>query len=137
MATGTLPEPDQDEKNIGQTHSNDLFNNPGHPKTDSQDADNSETNGGGSNPSADSASGNGALAAAENNVKPPKTPGKNIAQDEGGAKMPSSEELYKRSAENRKAGGKRGVFIGVGAGGGLISVIAGFAFMLPFKLPGI
>ncbi len=45
--------------------------------------------------------------------------------------------LYKQSVQNRKKGGGRGIFIGLGAGGGITSAIAGFAFLLPFKLPAI
>lgn len=43
-----------------------------------------------------------------------------------------------RSATYRANGGKRrGVLIGLGAGGGLLSVVAGFAALMPFKMPGI
>lgn len=60
-----------------------------------------------------------------------------VGNQERGMQLPSSSDFYKRSAENRKKGGKRGIFIGLGAGGGLLSVVAGFGFLLPFKLPGI
>lgn len=48
-----------------------------------------------------------------------------------------SKGLYKKSKEARKKGARRGIFIGLGAGGGIVSVIAGFGFMLPFKMHGI
>jgi|GEM_PF-5792634 len=43
-----------------------------------------------------------------------------------------------RSATYRQNGGRRrGLLIGFGAGGGLLSIVAGFSALLPFKLPGI
>jgi hypothetical protein len=66
------------------------------------------------------------------------TPKSNIAdQEKTASPLGSVNDLYRQSKENRKAGGKRGIFIGLGAGGGLLSVVAGISFMLPFKLPGI
>ncbi len=70
----------------------------------------------------------------------PDTKG-DAARQEAAAKFGEPKGLYARSREqskkNRKRGGPRGLFIGLGAGGGIVSVIAGFSFMLPFKLPGI
>lgn len=60
-----------------------------------------------------------------------------LADQEAGINMPSSKEFYARSKAARKKGSKRGILIGVGAGGGIISIVAGFSFLLPFKLPGI
>ncbi len=63
------------------------------------------------------------------------------ARQEAAAKFGDPKGLYARSREqsreNRRRGSPRGLFIGLGAGGGIVSVIAGFSFMLPFKLPGI
>jgi len=43
-----------------------------------------------------------------------------------------------RSAIYRQNGGRRrGLLIGLGAGGGLLSIVAGFSALLPLKLPGI
>lgn len=69
--------------------------------------------------------------------KPRNKKNDDVAKQESGANMPSAQDLYRRSKENRAKGGKRGIFIGLGAGGGLLSVVAGFSFLLPFKLIGI
>ena len=42
-------------------------------------------------------------------------------------------KLRSQSSNRRR----RGIFIGLGAGGGLLSVVAGFTALLPLKLPGI
>lgn len=43
-----------------------------------------------------------------------------------------------RSSDYRKKGGKRrGLLIGFGAGGGVLSIVAGFSALLPFKMPSI
>jgi len=145
MATGTLKRPDQDEHNVGQQHSDELFDNFerefAHPTGDAsqEDAAIRRAKAADAPPidSTDKPPVNGALAAAEAGAKPPQKPSTDIANDEGGARMPSAQDLYKKSKENRAKGGKRGIFIGLGAGGGLLSVIAGFSFLLPFKLIGI
>ncbi|HVI68830.1 MAG TPA: hypothetical protein VM581_00040 [Magnetospirillaceae bacterium] len=62
---------------------------------------------------------------------------RSLADQEAGINLGDAKSLYAKSAENRRRGGPRGVFIGLGAGGGIVSVIAGFGFMLPFKMPGI
>lgn len=139
MATGTLPKPDQNEHNVGQRHSDDLFNDFehefAHPTGSSvgEDAAIDRAKAATRN----SSSPQTALSSAENGTTPPKKPGTSLAADESGIKMPSSEQLYNKSRANRLKGGKRGIFIGLGAGGGIISVVAGFSFLLPFKLIGI
>lgn len=47
------------------------------------------------------------------------------------------QERTQRNRRGKEKKGPRGIFIGVMAGGGITSVIAGLAFMLPLKLPGI
>lgn len=74
---------------------------------------------------------------AEAGAKAPGQKTDDVAKQESGINMPSAQDLYKKSAETRAKGGKRGIFIGLGAGGGLLSVVAGFSFLLPFKLIGI
>jgi hypothetical protein len=138
MATGTLPKPDQDEHNVGQRRSDDLFShlekelaNPtGSSVGEDAAIDRAKA------AARDNQSPTNPIAAAENGAIPPKT-GTDLAQAEDNSKLPSAQEMYKRAAEGKKVSGRRGVFIGLGAGGGLLSVIAGFSFMLPFKLPGI
>ena len=59
----------------------------------------------------------------------------------GEAKATAAKEIKEakiRSAQYRKNGGRRrGLLIGFGAGGGLLSIVAGFSALMPFKLPGI
>ena len=63
-----------------------------------------------------------------------RTPG-SLAEQEAQPNLWNADSLYKMSAQNRKKG--KGLLIGLGAGGGIVSVVAGFGFLLPFKLPGI
>jgi hypothetical protein len=136
MANGTLQKPD---RNPGQGHSDDLFD---HLEREFQ------------NPSASSVAEDAhidqAKAAARNNLanaeqqaatqadpKPPAGGAKGVGAQENEPNLWNAESLYKISAQNRKKGGKRGILIGLGAGGGIVSVVAGFGFLLPFKLPGI
>lgn len=59
-------------------------------------------------------------------------------RDPGGKfDLGDSKSLYQKSKEARKKGGRRGVFIGLGAGGGIVSVLAGVGFLMPFKMHGI
>lgn len=154
--TRTTPRPDQDEHNVGQQHSDDLFEhfereyeNPSGSQVGEDAAidrakaatrDQEAPAEGHDSPSSTSSNmakaEQAAAARPKNSITREDLSGKEVTYG-----MPSAEDFYRKSKENRKGTKNpfklRGIFIGVGAGGGLVSIIAGFAFLLPFKLPAI
>lgn len=139
MPTGTLPKPDQDnDHNVGQRHSDDLF------KHFEQQYQNPTGSSVGEDAAIDRAKAASQMAQAEEAAAKsagagdstgPKTA---VGTQEREPRSPLLKDYYRRSKELKaKGGNRRGLFIGLGAGGGILSVIAGFAFLLPFKLPGI
>lgn len=137
MPQGTLPKPDQDEHNPGQHHSDGLFD---HFERQYKNPTGSSV---GENAAIDRAHAASRMADAETAAAKSAGGGgstgtKTALDTQENNPKPNLKDYYRRSKEFKAKGGKRkGILIGVGAGGGLLSVIAGFAFMLNFKLPGI
>lgn len=99
------------------------------------------------NPSASSTAEEGhidqakaAARQAESNAtnQPPNSP-RSVGQQEEDPSfyLGNSTQLRAQSIRNRKNGKPLGIFIAFGAGGGIVSVIAGFGFLMPFHLPGV
>lgn len=134
-----------DNKNPGDAHEADLFN---HFEREYKNPSASPVGEDANIDRAQAATRNGPLGssdlrsaetAAANNTKGAKADA-SVADQENAA-ADRYRDLYRQhrqqSKENRAKGGKRGLFIGLGAGGGLLSVVAGFSFLLPLKLPAI
>lgn len=149
MAGSTLSPQRQDQNNPGQRHEDDLFkhfedqyNNPTGVSTGEDaniDRANSslrdDLNDAEKNPAAGGGSGKGSVANQETAPNYYKKPRVAKAKREAGEML---QESKGRSAAYKQRGGRRrGILIGFGAGGGLLSVVAGFSSLLPFKLPGI
>lgn len=127
-------EPRGPEQNPGQRHEDaisDRFSGGQQPQGLRDQLNNDE------NDAADSAGGqrSGSVAAQESEPNYYYKPRMGKAQREAKGAIADAKA---RSADYRAKGGKRrGLFIGLGAGGGLLSIVAGFSAILPFKMPGI
>ncbi len=126
MAVEAPQKPDQDDQNPGDMSTRELFNRTlGQKKPTGEEGDNARA----ALSSAEEKAATSAGGAAQ------KTP---LAQQEqNGFYKPTAQDLYAKGRANRAKGGGRGIFIGVGAGAGVVGIVAGFAFLMIFQLPTI
>lgn len=126
MAVTTPQRPDQNEQNPGDISTRELFNRTlGQRKPTGEESDRAKA-------AMSSAEQQAATGGGATNQNAPLA-----EQEKNGFYKPTAQDLYAKSRANRAKGGGRGIFIGVGAGAGIVGVVAGFAFMSLFQLPGI
>jgi hypothetical protein len=134
MADDSRHNPETPEQNPGQRHEDELLKRQasGDPQSSLRDDLKNDEN---SAADAAGAQQSGNLAARENEPNYYYKPRMGKAQREAKDAIAGAKA---RSADYRKKGGKRrGLFIGLGAGGGILSLVAGFTSLMPFKMPSI
>jgi hypothetical protein len=135
MATLTAPSrrPEEDEDSVGQRHFDDVVGGARSPEDlDTQDSPDEE--------------------AAIKRMRDQEQGGGGSKDDRGVSDREgeperftfrNGQEAYDRSkkhteeAQQRGQRKRRGLFIGIGAGGGIISIFAGMMTLLPFKMPAL
>lgn len=124
---------DESHANPGQRHEDELINRSqgagdSSLREDLHNAENSAAAGAGQDKSGD-------LASRENNMGYYAKPRHGVARSQAAKEIQAAKG---RSADYKAKGGRRrGIFIGLGSGAGLLSVMAGFSALLPMKLPGV